>query len=92
MPQKIVRFKRSPEGLYFHQAPKKYKATLDKPIDMKISQMVATVSENMKDYMSQQCDHAKAARKLYHNVGTPTIESFQGITKVEHHTELPGNC
>ena len=24
MPQKIVKFKRSPEGLYFHQAPKKY--------------------------------------------------------------------
>ena len=91
MPQKIVKFKRSPEGLDFHQVPKKYKATLDKPMDMKISHMVTTVSENMKGYTSQQCEQAKAARKLYHNVGTPTIES-QGITKVKHHTELPGHC
>ena len=52
MPQKIVKFKRSPKGLYFHQAPKNYKAMLDKPMDMKISHMVTTVSENMKGYTS----------------------------------------
>ena len=51
MPQKIVKFKKSPEGLYFHQAPKKYKAKLDKPMDTKISHMVTTVSENMRGYM-----------------------------------------
>ena len=51
MPQKIVKFKRSPKGLYFHQAPKKYKAMLDRPIDMKISHMVTTVLENMRGYM-----------------------------------------
>ena len=79
MPEKIVKFKRSPEGLYFHQAPKKNKAMLDKPIDTKISHMVTTVSENMKGYTLRQCKCAKAARKLYHNVGAPTIESFKAL-------------
>ena len=81
MPQKIVKFKRSPEGLYFHQVPRKFKATLDKPMDMKISHMVTTVSENMKGYTSRQCERAKAARKLYHNVGTPTVESFKALLR-----------
>ena len=81
MPQKIVKFQRSPEGLYFHQAPKKYKTMLDKPMDMKISHMVTTVSENMKGYTSRQCERAKAARKLYHNMGTPTIESFKALLR-----------
>ena len=82
MPQKIVKFKRSPEGLYFHQAPKKYKATLDKPIDMKLSHMVTTVSENIRGYTLRQCKHAKAARKLYHNMGTPAMESFKALLRL----------
>ena len=81
MPQKIVKFKRSPKGHYFHQAPKKYKTTLDKPMDTKISHMVTTVSENMKGYTLRQCKHAKAARKLYHNMGTPKIKSFKALLR-----------
>ena len=90
MPQKIVKFKRSPERLYFHQAPKKYKTTLVKPMDTKISHMVTTVSENMKGYTLRQREHAKAVRKLYHNVGTPTIESFKALLTVR--SNIIQNC
>ena len=82
MPKKIVKFKRSPEGLYYHQALKKYKAELERPMDMKISHMVTTVVENMKCHTLQQCKCAKTARKLCHNVGTPTIESFKALLQL----------
>ena len=61
---------------------------MDKSIDRKISHMVTTVSENMKGYMSQQYEHAQVVRKLYHNVGTPTIESFKALLRLKYKTTL----
>ena len=43
--------------------------------------MVSTVKENMMGYTSRQIEDAKAARALYHNCGTPTVDSFKSILR-----------
>ena len=43
--------------------------------------MVSTVAENRSNYTTQQFERAKEARKLYHNIGAPTIENFKYILK-----------
>ena len=39
--------------------------------------MVCTVAENRKNYTQRQFDDAKKARRLYHIVGCPALESFK---------------
>ena len=43
--------------------------------------MVQTVDENKIGYTKQQVERAKAARKLYHIVGPPTVEAFKAMLK-----------
>ena len=40
---------------------------------------MTTLSENRKGYTDQQYDRAKTAWKLYHIVGTPTVENFKAL-------------
>ena len=44
-------------------------------------QYISTVAENRSNYSTQQFERAKLARKLYHNIGTPTVENFKYIVK-----------
>ena len=43
--------------------------------------MVQTVDENKIGYTKQQVERAKATRKLYHIVGSPTVEVFKAMLK-----------
>ena len=43
--------------------------------------MVNTVTENRSNYTTQQFERAKEARKLYHNIGAPTVENFKYVLK-----------
>ena len=43
--------------------------------------MVQTVDENKIGYTKQQVERAKAAWKLYHIVGSPTVEAFKVMLK-----------
>ena len=43
--------------------------------------MVQTVGENKIGYTKQQVERAKAARKLYHIVGSSTVEAFKVMLK-----------
>lgn len=63
---KCVKFMANNEGLYYFTLPKAYKM-----------QMIETVAENGSGYMAQQYEQAKEARKLYHNVGAPTVRNFK---------------
>jgi hypothetical protein len=40
------------------------------------------VTENCKGYALHQFEHAKEARKLYHIVGTPTMENFKALLQM----------
>jgi len=42
-----------------------------------VSNMIPTVKENRKGYMQCQFERAKAARRLQHVAGTPTVKNFK---------------
>jgi hypothetical protein len=44
--------------------------------------LINTVKENRVGYTQRQFEQAKRAQKLYHIVGTPTIESFKALIKM----------
>jgi hypothetical protein len=43
------------------------------------SNLISTVAENRKGYTLRQFERAKEARKLYHIVGTPTMNNFKSL-------------
>ena len=43
--------------------------------------LVATIAENHLGYTQRQFERARTARKLYHNVGTPTVENFKALLR-----------
>ena len=52
------------------------------------SHLVMTLSENRRGYTDRQYDRAKTARKLYHIIGTPTVENFKALL----HMNTIRNC
>ena len=78
-PDKIVKFERTPEGLYTYRVDKDYKKSLK---EKEKSHLVTTLSENREGYTDRQYDRAKTARKLYHIVGTPTVENFKALLRM----------
>jgi hypothetical protein len=48
----------------------------------KESHLIETVKENRVGYTQRQFERAKRARELYHIVGTPTIETFKTLIKM----------
>ena len=43
--------------------------------------MIQTVDENKIVYTKAHMERAKVARKLYHIVGSPTLEAFKALLK-----------
>ena len=43
---------------------------------------IITVKDNMQGYTTRQIKKADEARKLYHIIGTPTVENFKGLIKM----------
>ena len=84
MEGKIIEFTCNKEGLYEFEVSDDYKNDIHKTKN-ETSNYVSTVEENKRGYTPRQFERAKAARELYHNLGSPTIENFKGITKNEHH-------
>jgi hypothetical protein len=64
----------NPEGLYTYEVSDKYLK--------KESHLVNTVKENRVGYTQRQFEQAKRARELYHIMGTPTIETFKTLIKM----------
>ena len=51
--------------------------------------MVTTLEENMIGFTDRQVQQAKLARKIYHNVGTPTIKNFKLLIKTNSIKNCP---
>jgi hypothetical protein len=66
-----MKFKCNPKGLYTFKVSNNY-------LKME-SQLINTVKENRVGYTQRHFEQAKKARELYHNVGTPTIETFKTL-------------
>ena len=83
----IVKFEASPQGLCRHKVSENYRNSLKDEIQ-ETSNIVATVAENRKNCTQRQFDRAKMARKLYHNLGTPTVQNFKSLLKAN----MIANC
>ena len=81
MKHKTVKFTRTPEGLYQFTVPQSYKEELKMNQEEKSNNMIQTVEENKIVYTKRQMERAKVARKLYHIVGSPTLEAFKAMLK-----------
>jgi hypothetical protein len=69
-----LKFECNPEGLYTYKVSNEYLK--------KQSHLINTVKENRVGYTQRQFEQAKRAQELYHIIGTPTIESFKALIKM----------
>jgi hypothetical protein len=69
-----MKFKCNPKGLYTLEVSNKYLK--------KENHLIKTVKENRVGYTQRQFEQAKRARELYHIVGTPTIDTFKTLIKM----------
>jgi hypothetical protein len=83
----LIKFEASPQGLYRYKVSQNYLDGL-KEMVQETSNIVTTVAENRKNYTQRQFDRAKEARKLYHNLGTPTVQNFKALLKAN----MVANC
>mgnify|MGYP002176679840 FL=1 len=81
MDDEIIKFECSPEGLYQYEVTKGYKKNLNN-VELDTSNLVTTVNENRKGYTLRQYERAKEARKLYHIIGTPTMDNFKSLLRM----------
>ena len=81
----IIKFIRTPEGLYAYKSSASYlkhmadTKCMSPPIEtsvVQLSNMVLTVTENLKFYTQRQFENSKRAKQLYHIVGCPTGENL----------------
>ena len=63
----IIKFRRKKQGLYIFNSTY---ATSNLNI-------FATAKENVVGFTSRQIESSKLGRKIYRNVGTPTVENFK---------------
>jgi hypothetical protein len=78
-PKKTVVFQRLGNNLYVHK-PSNTAASEDES-DGKLN-LVTTVEENVNFYTPRQFERAKRARDLYHAIGTPSVEDFKSIIRM----------
>ena len=78
-----MKFTQTPEELYQIKVPNTYKNYLRKKKESKLetSNIVQTVDENKNGYNKSQVEGAKAARMIYHIVGSPTVKAFKAVLK-----------
>jgi hypothetical protein len=69
-----MKFKCNPKGLYTFEVSDKYLK--------KENHLIKTVKENRVGYTQRQFEQAKRAQELYHIVGTPTIDTFKTLIKM----------
>jgi hypothetical protein len=75
----IIRFHMSTEGLYV--CPMNVTSDNTK-LKSAHNNLVSTVKENRFPYNAREFERAKVARRLYHIVGTPTVENFKKLLKM----------
>jgi hypothetical protein len=80
LPTKIIKFTRSPNGLYLYKPNEKVLGPIS---------LLNTVAENESHYTARQIIRAKLARKLYNNIGTPSIHDYKAIIRMNAIANCP---
>jgi hypothetical protein len=70
-----LKFECNPEGLYTYKVSDEY-------LKKQSYYLINTVKENRVGYTQRQFEQAKRARELYHIFGTPSIELFKTLIKM----------
>jgi hypothetical protein len=69
--------------LYQYKVSEDYQSNLQQDEEKEgTSNLVTTVTENKSGYTQRQFERAKEARRLYHIVGTPTVENFKSLLQM----------
>jgi hypothetical protein len=71
LPDKKVRFEELDNGLYVF-VPKQYRN----------AQFLPSIEKNKNFYTTNQFERAKKARDLYHAIGTPSVNDFKAILRM----------
>ena len=74
LPNKSVRYERIGNNLYVYKPPRKESSQR--------LQLLNMVEENTSFYTQRQFNRAKRARDLYHALGTPSIEDFKSMLRM----------
>jgi hypothetical protein len=94
MDDEILKSECTPEGLYQYKVSKGYKKDLNVEVStsgtsnsntivaLRTSVLINTLTENRKGYTLRQFERAKDARKLYHIVGTRTMDNFKSLLRM----------
>ena len=86
----IIKFNRTPDGLYANKPSASYlkQVTEEKcmspsteTIGAQLSNMVLTMTDNIKGYTQHQFENEKRAIQLYHIVVCPTVDNFKHILR-----------
>ena len=77
----VVKFQRNKDGLYTYKPKECYLEEVAERKKNEANYMVTTVTENKIGYTKRQIADAEKARKLYHNLGCPTIQNFKHILR-----------
>ncbi len=77
----IIKFEATEQGLYRYKVSQDYLDTLGKSEMKGTSNVMDTVEENKLHFTAREFEQAKLARKLYHNVGTPTVKNFKALLR-----------
>jgi Reverse transcriptase (RNA-dependent DNA polymerase) len=86
LPNKQVKFIRSGNGLYYYKPSIKKNAISNAQVkDIKIE----SVEENKAMYTDRQIKRAKTARQIYHALGTPSVNDFKAVLKMNAIKNLP---
>jgi hypothetical protein len=83
MDNEIIKLECSPDGLYQYSVSSRYQQGLkENQKEDGASNLISTVAENRQGYTLRQFERAKAARKLYHIGGTPTMNNFKSLLQM----------
>ena len=77
-----IEFICNPEGLYEYKVSDLYLNEVKSDKTQGQSHIIETVRENRVGFTDRQYNRAKIARELYHNVGSPTVDNFKALLKM----------
>ena len=90
MKSHVIKFTGNKDGLYQYKVTLRFKKGLKQMDCVSVSShMIDSVAENRQNYTSRQFEDAKAARKLYHILGAPTIENFKKMLRANFIANCP---
>jgi hypothetical protein len=83
MDNETIKFECSPDGLYQYSVSKGYQEGVKEyQKEDGASYLISTMAENRQGCTLRQFERAKEARRLYHILGTPAVNNFKLLLRM----------